>query len=116
MVSLSCTRYLASSNAIVTIRVGNQEGVLGKGNYEIKDDLRGEGYRWDRDSKVWYATEPAAGFTFAEFQSKAEWSDAADGIEVRFYNYSDKEIGRYHVDNGQWRWVAAYSDTFLIKY
>ena len=104
-----------SSNATITIRVGNQEGVLGKGNYEIKDDLRGEGYRWDRDSKVWYATEPAAGFTFAEFQSKAEWSDAADGIEVRFYNYSDKEIGRYHVDNGQWRWVAAYSDTFLIK-
>ena len=98
-----------SSDAIVTIRVGNQKGGTKKGNYAIKDVLHAEGYRWDRESEVWYATEPAAGFTFAEFQNKAKWSDAADGIEVRFYDYSDKEIGRYHVDIGQWRWVAIYS-------
>ena len=102
-----------SSDAIITIRVGDQAGGSKKGTYAIKDVLRAEGYRWDGKSKVWHATEPAAGFSFAEFQNTVKWRDDADGIEVRFYDYSDKEIGRYHVDIGQWRWVAIYSNTFL---
>ncbi len=100
------------SDAIITIRVGNQEGGVGKGTYDIKNDLRAEGYRWDRDSKVWHTTVPAVEFSLAEFQHNAKWRDDAEGIEVRFYNYSDKEIGRYHVDNDQWRRVAIESDRF----
>ena len=53
------------------------------------------------------------GFSCTAFQNKAKWSDAADGIEVRIYDYSDKEIERYHVDNGQWRYVAIHGNRFL---
>ena len=56
-----------SSDAIVTIRMGNQEGASGKWTFAIKDGLRAEGYQWDGKSKVWHATEPAVGFSFAEF-------------------------------------------------
>ena len=51
-----------SSDAIVTIRVGNQEGSFGKGNlcnqrrFSVPRAIVGIG-----ESKVWYATEPAAG-------------------------------------------------------
>ena len=95
-------------DAIVTIRVGNQEGSFGKGTYAIKDLLKAEGYDWDRDSKVWYTIEPASGFLSAEFQNKAEWADNAEGVEVRIYDYSDKEIERYHVDCGLWTPVAPF--------
>ena len=91
------------SGAIVTIRVSNQKGGSKKGTYAIKDDLRAEGYRWESQRKVWYITEPAAGFSLTEFQNKAKWRKDAEGIEVRFYDYSDKEIERYHVDKGQWK-------------
>ena len=102
-----------SSDAIITIRVGDQAGGSKKGTYAIKDVLRAEGYRWDGKSKVWHATEPAAGFSFAEFQNTVKWRDDADGIEVRFYDYSDTEIGQYHVDKGQWRRVAIDRNRFL---
>ena len=102
-----------SSDAVVTIRVGNQAGGAKKGTYAIKDVLHAEGYRWDGKSKVWHTTEPAAEFSLAEFQNKVKWADDADGIDVRFYDYSDTEIGQYHVDQGQWRWVSIYSNTFL---
>lgn len=101
---------LLPSDAIVTIRVGNREGGFGKGTYAIKDDLRAEGYRWDGESKVWFTTKPAAGFSLTEFRNKVKWRDVADGIEVRFYDNSDKELWKYHVDegrwSGQWRRVA----------
>ena len=89
------------SDAIVTISVGNQEGSFGKGTYAIRDLLKAEGYGWDGESKVWHTTAPAAGFSFTAFQHKAKWADDADGIEVRIYDYSDKETERYHVDYGQ---------------
>ena len=92
-----------SSDALITIRVGNQKGGSKKGTYAIKDDLRAEGYRWDSQPKVWYTTKPAAGFSLTEFQNKVKWRKDANGIEVRFYDYSDKEIERYHVDKGQWK-------------
>ena len=92
-----------SSDAIITIRVGNQKGVYKKGTYAIKDDLRAEGYRWDPQRKVWYITEPAAGFSLTEFQNKVKWQDVANGIEVTFYDNSDKEVWQYHVDEGRWR-------------
>ena len=84
---------------IVTIRVG------GKGDYAIKDLLKAEGYSWDGESKVWQTTAPAARFSFTAFQSKAKWADVADGIEVRFYDYADTEIERYHVDKGDWNLI-----------
>ena len=102
-----------SSDASITIRVSNQKGGPKKGTHAIKDALRAEGYCWDSKSEVWYVIEPAAGFSLTEFRNKVKWRDAADGIEVRFYDYSDKEIGQYHVDKGQWRCVAIYSNTFL---
>ena len=95
-----------SSDAIITIRVGNQQGGFGKGTYAIRSLLKAEGYNWDGDLKVWHTTEPAAEFSFAAFQSKAEWADNADGIEVRIYDYLDTETERYHVDTGQWRNVT----------
>ena len=96
-----------SSDAIITIKVGNQRSSYGKGgNYAIKDVLRAEGYKWDGGSKVWHTTEPAARFSLEEFQDKAEWAADAEGIEVRFYDYSDTQIERYHVDYGQWRRVS----------
>ena len=95
-----------SSDAIITIRVGNQQGGFGKGTYAIKDLLKAEGYGWDGESKVWYTTEPAAEFSFAAFKGKAKWADDAAGIEVRIYDYSDAETERYHVDIGQWRNVT----------
>ena len=101
------------SDAIITIRVGNQAGGAKKGNYAIKDLLHAEGYRWDGKSKVWHTTEPAAEFSLAEFQNKVKWADDADGIDVRFYDYSDTEIGQYHVDKGKWMRVAIYSNAFL---
>ena len=101
-----------SSDAIITIRVGNQKGGFGKGTYAIKDLLKAEGYGWDGESKVWQTTEPAANFSFAMFQSKVTWSYNAEGIEVRFYDYADTEIERYHVDNGHWRHVAIYRGRF----
>ena len=94
---------LLPSDAIVTIRIGNQKGVSKKGTYAIKDDLRAEGYRWDPQRKVWYITEPAAGFSLTEFRNKVKWRDVADGIEVTFYDNSDKEVCQYHVDDGRWR-------------
>ena len=93
-----------SSDAIITIKVSNQKGSYGKGGtYAIKDTLRAEGYEWDGGSKVWHTTEPATGFLLEEFQDKAEWAEDADGIEITFFDYSDTEIERYHVDYGQWR-------------
>ena len=92
-----------SSEAIISIRVGNQKGASKKGTYAIKDDLRAEGYRWDPQRKVWHTTAPIAGFSFTAFQDDAKWAHHADGIEVRFYDYSDTETERYHVDEGRWR-------------
>ena len=101
-----------SSDAIVTIRVGNQEGSFGKGTYAIRGLLKAEGYNWDGDSKTWYTTEPAAGFSFTAFQSKAKWAEDADGIEVRIYDYSDTETDRYRVDYGLWKRIPIFPDHF----
>ena len=80
---------------IVTIRIGGK-------TVPIKDALRAEGYRWDGESKVWFTTKPGAGFSLTEFRNKVKWRDVADGIEVSFYDNSDKELWKYHVDEGQW--------------
>ena len=81
----------------ITITVG------GKGTFAIKDLLKAEGYHWDRESKVWFTTKTAAGFSLTEFLNKVKWRAVADDIEVSFYDNSDKELWKYHVDEGLWK-------------
>ena len=88
---------------IVTIRVGDREGSIRRATFAIRGDLRAEGYRWDPQREVWYTTEyPAARFSFTEFRNRGKWRDVADGIEVSFYDNSDKELWKYHVVEGRW--------------
>ena len=96
---------LEGKTEYITIRVGNQEGSSGNGTYAIRDLLKAEGYQWNAESKVWHSTEPAEGFSVREF-AKARWSDSANGIEVRFYDYLENEVALYHVDGGQWKCIS----------
>ena len=93
---------LVGKTQYITIRIGNQAGVFGDdGTYAIKDLLKAEGYRWN--GKTWHSTRPEEGFSVGEFAKQARWSDSSDGIEVRFYDYSENEKALYHVDGGQWK-------------
>ena len=92
---------LVGTTQYITVRVGNQAGNSGSGTYAIRDLLKAEDYQWNDESKFWYSAEPAEGFSVREF-AKARWSNSADGIEVRFYDYLENEVALYHVDRGQW--------------
>ncbi len=86
----------------ITIRVGNQEGNFGNGTYAIRDLLKAEGYRWNARRRVWESVETVEGFSVTEFVNQVKWSNAADGIEVRFYDHLDNEVALYHINGGQW--------------
>ena len=96
---------LMGTTQYITIRVGNQEGGFGDGTYAIKDLLKAEGYRWNRQWRVWYSTKPAEGFSVSKFADQARWSNSANGIKVRFYDYLENEVALYHVDGGQWKCI-----------
>ncbi len=92
---------------VVTIRVGDREGSIRRGTLAIRGDLRAEGYRWEPLREVWYITEyPAARFSFTEFRNRGKWRDVANGIEVNFYDNSDKKLWKYHVVEGRWSRVC----------
>ena len=93
------TKYFA-------IRVGNQHGRGFKPTMAIKDLLKAEGYGWDKESKTWYTLRPAEGFSVKSFADQTNWSDAAVGIEVRFYDDLEDEIAIYNIDHGRWRHVS----------
>ena len=90
----------------IAIRVGNQYRRGTKPTMAIRDMLKTEGYVWDKESKTWYITRPAEGFSVKDFADHATWSSAAIGIEVRFYDDSDNEVATYNVDHGKWRCIS----------
>ena len=95
----------SSSDAIITIRVGNQKGGHRKGTYAIKENLRAEGYHWDRKLNTWHITRPAEGFSVREFVNQTMWGNWADGIEVGFYDHLDNKVALYHIDGGRWAYL-----------
>ncbi|WP_407897013.1 hypothetical protein [Scytonema sp. NUACC26] len=68
--------------------------------------LKADGYRWNTTGwKAWCRTCPAQGFSVQNFFGEALWISRADGIEVRFYDDLENEVGIYHIDKGQWTCV-----------
>ena len=87
----------------MTVRVGNQDGRGGSSTYAIRDLLKAEGYRWNTTGwNAWCRTCAAQGFSVQKFFGEAIWISLADGIEVRFYDDLENEVGIYRVDKGQW--------------
>ncbi|KYC42890.1 hypothetical protein WA1_12280 [Scytonema hofmannii PCC 7110] len=96
-------RPLVTSIRRITVRVGNQNGRGGSNTYAIRDLLKAEGYRWNTTGwKAWCRTCPAQGFSVQKFFGEAMWISRADGIEVRFYDDLENEVGIYYIDKGQW--------------
>ena len=96
----------AGETKVFAIRVGNQRRRGFKPTMAIRDMLKVEGYVWDKESKTWYITRPAAGFSVTDFANQASWSKSAIGVEVRFYDDLDDEVAIYNVDHGKWRCVS----------
>ena len=97
---------LAGKTQYITIRIGNQAGGFGDdGTYAIKGLLKAKGYRWNRQCRVWYSTEPAEGFSVKKFAYQARWSNSANGIKVQFCDHLENEVALYHVDGGQWKCI-----------
>jgi DNA helicase IV len=99
---------LAISTGRITIRVGNQNGRGGSNTYAIKDLLKADGYRWNTTGwTAWCRNCPAQCFSVHKFFGEALWISHADGIEVRFYDDLENEVGIYCIDKGQWTCVVS---------
>ena len=98
---------LVGATKRITVRVGNQDGKGGNGTYALRDLLKAENYRWSTTGwKAWARTYTAEGFSTQEFFAKALWSQAAYGVEVRFYDDLDRMLATYRLDNGQYTCVS----------
>ena len=97
--------------AYVTIKVGNQKGKGIHPTKAIKDLLKTDGYIWN--GKTWNSTRLAEGFSVKEFvgqTGKTKWGKLANGIVAQFYDHLGNEIAKYHVDDGQWKYISGTID------
>ena len=84
------------------VKVGNQDRRGGAPTFAIKDQLKAAGYQWQSTGwSGWAKGFPVDGFEIKRLQDEV-WSGPADGIDVRIYDESEKVVGRFLVNAGQW--------------
>lgn len=81
------------------IRVGSSDA-RGK-TFDIKDDLKPEGYRWTAPLKVWQKSCPTDGFSPRAYLAQSSWVPKADGVTIKFYNDREALLAAYTVVNGK---------------
>jgi DNA helicase-4 len=91
----------------ITIKIANQANVKKAGTFDIKDELKADGYKFgSKPSAHWYRTyfaqEILAYSSRLEFLSNSVWSSQANGIEVHFCDEQDQLLAIYSDNNGNW--------------
>ena len=85
------------------VRVYNQVRRGSSPTFEIKDDLRAAGYRWQAtEPSGWVKTFQADGFTIDLLRAES-WVGKADGIEIEIVRADDDAPLLFQVDDGDWQ-------------
>lgn len=95
------------------IKVGNKAGSVGDGTYAIRELIKDAGYIWYDESKTWETVYSVEGFLKRFANHATKWSNLANGIVVQVYDHLGKEIAKYHVDGGQWKYISSTIDNIL---
>lgn len=86
----------------LVVKVGNQERRGGEPTFAIKNFLKASGYKWQSNGwPGWEKSFPAEGFRTDILNSEV-WSEPADGIKVRIFDDTEKEVAQFLVDGGNW--------------
>jgi DNA helicase-4 len=108
--------YPAVSNPVsqFVIKVGNQDRRGGGGTFAIKDQLKASGYHWQTTGwPSWVKTCLVDGFQISSLQ-KEIWSDAADAVEIRILDETEKKtLGVFRVNDGEWASIQNELDSML---
>jgi DNA helicase IV len=91
----------------ITIKIANQTNTKKGGTFDIKDELKADGYKYgSKPSTHWYRTylaqEILAQSSRSEFLSNSIWGSQANGIEVHFCDEQDQPLAIYSANNGNW--------------
>ncbi len=84
------------------VRVTDLPGKPGAGTYSIREQLKGDGYRWDAPSKTWYKRYQDQQLSVTELRL-TDWGRAADGVEVVIVTGSGIIKARHTVRQGDWQ-------------
>lgn len=84
----------------ITIEIGNQLGRNSQPTCTISHLLKSERYQWNSNRRVWYRNIPINNFSIKDILHQS-WRYQADGIEICLYNDSRKQLGIFHVNNGE---------------
>ncbi|MDR0529258.1 MAG: UvrD-helicase domain-containing protein [Zoogloeaceae bacterium] len=82
------------------IEIKNQNRYGCGGTFEIKDQLKRWGYKWDASEKCWWKNCPADDSPLSLIGEEG-WIKAADGVEIRVVDADGKTVGVLDVNDGK---------------
>ena len=93
----------AWDNSLFIVKIGNQEEMGKEPTFQIRELLKANSYIWEPigDWECWQKTTPVESFKISKIQDE-NWTEFANGIEVRVLDEKDSILAKYFVNNGKW--------------
>ena len=93
----------AWDNSLFVVKIGNQEEMGKEPTFQIRELLKANSYIWEPigDWECWQKTIPVESFKISEIQDE-NWTEIANGIEVRVLDEKDSILAKYIINKGKW--------------